>query len=90
MNKKTDLHGRVTEWEVSAQDDGYALRLFAWAQYGRGSRPTDVELERLERRVHAKHPSAELVSMKRTCVRCVGGGRARRVVWQLCWLVEEG
>lgn len=82
-------HGRVTKWETSSRDEERAcgLRLFAWAQYGRGSRPTDTEIERLERRVHLKFPRAELISMNRRLVPRVGGGEPRRVRWELQWLV---
>jgi len=84
-------YGRVTEWETSSRDDGRGcgLRLFAWAQYGRGSRPKDVEIDTLERRVRLKFPRAELVSLKRYLVPCVGGGEPRRVRWELQWLVLE-
>jgi hypothetical protein len=83
-------HGRVTEWEISVQDGGFGLRLFASAQYGRGSRPTDVEIEILERRIRLKFPKAELISLNRRLVPCVGGGASRRVRWELQWIVREG
>lgn len=88
--KKTDTHGRVTEWETSARDEGRFLYLFAEAQYGRGSRPKDVEIDALERRVRLKFPRAELVGITRTLVPRIGGGEPRRVRWQLKWLVVEG
>lgn len=89
MKAKTDTHGRVTEWETSARDEGQHLRLFAWAQYGRGSRPKDVEIDALEKRVRLKFPTAELVNIHRTLVPCVGGGASRRVRWELQWIVWE-
>lgn len=89
MKAKTDTHGRVTEWETSARDEGRFLYLFAEAQYGRGSRPKDVEIERLENRVMLKFPRAELVGMTRTLVPRIGGGESRRVRWELQWLVLE-
>lgn len=81
--------GRVTEWTTQQKDDGFRLRLYAFAQYGRGSIPKDVEIEQLEKRVHAKYPKAEFVSAKRSFVPRSGGGSPRRVWWELCWLVLE-
>ena len=82
-------HGRATKWETSVRDDAFGLRLIACAQYGRGSRPTDVEIEMLERRVRLKFPKAELISLIRRLVPCVGGGASRRVRWELQWIITE-
>ena len=82
-------HGRVTEWQTSMRDDISTLRLFAWAQYGRGSRPKDVEIDALERRVHLRFPKAELVRLRRTFVPRAGGGEPVRVTWELQWIVRE-
>ena len=80
---------RLCEFSTSSNHFGFALYLYAWAIYRRGDIPDADEFAYISKRVLNKYPTAEFVSLRRTLVCTIGGRPARKVRWELEWVVLD-
>jgi len=80
--------GRVTEWSMVVRDNCRNVYMVAEAQYARGARPTETEIDALDKCIKTKYSKAEFAAMRRSIIpsqKC----EAVRVMWALEWIVYE-